>query len=69
MYVYFARVKPFFLLRFLHRDFLHDQAFAFGNDSDLHGDSNSSYDPAHAIPVGRMLEEYRRFQLFRGSRR
>ncbi len=26
-------------------------------DFDLHGDSNSSYDPAHAIPVGRMLEE------------
>jgi len=31
----------------------------FGDDFDLHGDSNSSYDPAHAIPVGRMLEEYR----------
>lgn len=30
----------------------------FGDDFDLHGDSNSSYDPAHAIPVGRMLEEY-----------
>src|SRR5882724_8272815 len=30
----------------------------FGNDFDLHGDSNSSYDPEHAIPVGRMLEEY-----------
>jgi L-alanine-DL-glutamate epimerase-like enolase superfamily enzyme len=29
----------------------------FGDDFDLHGDSNSSYDPAHAIPVGRMLEE------------
>ena len=23
----------------------------FGDDFDLHGDSNSSYDPAHAIPV------------------
>src|SRR4051794_9249552 len=31
----------------------------FGDDFDLHGDSNSSYDPAHAIPVGRMLEEYK----------
>jgi L-alanine-DL-glutamate epimerase-like enolase superfamily enzyme len=31
----------------------------FGDDFDLHGDSNSSYDPAHAIPIGRMLEEYR----------
>jgi L-alanine-DL-glutamate epimerase-like enolase superfamily enzyme len=31
----------------------------FGDDFDLHGDSNSSYDPAHAIPVGRMLEQYR----------
>jgi L-alanine-DL-glutamate epimerase-like enolase superfamily enzyme len=30
----------------------------FGDDFDLHGDSNSSYDPEHAIPVGRMLEEY-----------
>jgi L-alanine-DL-glutamate epimerase-like enolase superfamily enzyme len=30
----------------------------FGDDFDLHGDSNSSYDPAHAIPVGRMLEDY-----------
>jgi len=30
----------------------------FGDDFDLDGDSNSSYDPAHAIPVGRMLEEY-----------
>jgi len=30
----------------------------FGDDFDLHGDANSSYDPAHAIPVGRMLEEY-----------
>src|SRR6185369_6777487 len=31
----------------------------FGDAFDLHGDSNSSYDPAHAIPVGRLLEEYR----------
>ena len=31
----------------------------FGDDFDLHGDSNSSYDPEHAIPVGRMLEEYK----------
>jgi L-alanine-DL-glutamate epimerase-like enolase superfamily enzyme len=30
----------------------------FCDDFDLHGDSNSSYDPEHAIPVGRMLEEY-----------
>ena len=30
----------------------------FGDDFDLHGDSNSSYDPAHAIPIGRKLEEY-----------
>jgi len=29
----------------------------FGDDFDLHGDANSSYDPAHAVPVGRMLEE------------
>jgi L-alanine-DL-glutamate epimerase-like enolase superfamily enzyme len=31
----------------------------FGDDFDLHGDSNSSYDPEHAIKVGRMLEEYK----------
>lgn len=31
----------------------------FGDDFALHGDANSSYDPAHAIAVGRMLEEYR----------
>jgi len=31
----------------------------FGDDFDLHGDANSSYDPAHAMPVGRMLEEYK----------
>lgn len=29
----------------------------FGDSFDLHGDSNSSYDPAHAIRVGRMLED------------
>ncbi|MEO8024837.1 MAG: mandelate racemase/muconate lactonizing enzyme family protein [Bryobacteraceae bacterium] len=29
----------------------------FGDSFDLHADSNSSYDPAHAIPVGRMLED------------
>lgn len=31
---------------------------SFGDDFALHGDSNSSYDPARAIPVGRLLEEY-----------
>ncbi len=31
----------------------------FGDGFALHGDSNSSYDPEHAIPIGRMLEEYR----------
>jgi L-alanine-DL-glutamate epimerase-like enolase superfamily enzyme len=31
----------------------------FGDSFDLHGDANSSYDPAHAIPVGKLLEEYR----------
>jgi len=31
----------------------------FGDDFDLHGDSNSSYDPEHAIPIGRLLEEYK----------
>src|SRR5437667_6006446 len=30
----------------------------FGDDFDLHGDANSRCDPAHAIPVGRMLEEH-----------
>jgi L-alanine-DL-glutamate epimerase-like enolase superfamily enzyme len=30
----------------------------FGDAFDLHGDSNSSYDPAHAISVGRLLEEH-----------
>jgi L-alanine-DL-glutamate epimerase-like enolase superfamily enzyme len=30
----------------------------FGDDFDLHGDANSSYDPAHAIPVGRLMEEH-----------
>jgi L-alanine-DL-glutamate epimerase-like enolase superfamily enzyme len=29
----------------------------FGDAMDIHADSNSSYDAAHAIPVGRMLEE------------
>lgn len=29
----------------------------FGDSFDLHGDANSSYDPAHAIKIGRMLEE------------
>jgi L-alanine-DL-glutamate epimerase-like enolase superfamily enzyme len=29
----------------------------FGNAIDIHADSNSSYDPPHAIKVGRMLEE------------
>lgn len=29
----------------------------FGDEFDIHADSNSSYDPEHAIPVGRMLEE------------
>jgi len=28
-----------------------------GDSIDIHADSNSSYDPAHAIKVGRMLEE------------
>jgi L-alanine-DL-glutamate epimerase-like enolase superfamily enzyme len=28
-----------------------------GDEIDIHADSNSSYDPEHAIPVGRMLEE------------
>jgi L-alanine-DL-glutamate epimerase-like enolase superfamily enzyme len=29
----------------------------FGDSFDIHADSNSSYDPPHAIKVGRMLEE------------
>jgi L-alanine-DL-glutamate epimerase-like enolase superfamily enzyme len=29
----------------------------FGDTIDIHGDSNSSYDPEHAIPIGRILEE------------
>jgi L-alanine-DL-glutamate epimerase-like enolase superfamily enzyme len=29
----------------------------FGDEIDIHADSNSSYDPAQAIKVGRMLEE------------
>ncbi len=28
-----------------------------GDGIDLHGDANSSYDPAYAIPIGRLLEE------------
>ena len=28
-----------------------------GDDIDLHGDANSSYDPEFAIPIGRVLEE------------
>ena len=31
----------------------------FGDSFDIHADSNSSYDPAHAIRVGRMLEDIR----------
>ena len=30
---------------------------AFGDGIDIHADANSSYDPAHAIKVGRMLED------------
>ena len=30
---------------------------ALGDDIDLHGDANSSYDPVHAIPIGRLLEQ------------
>lgn len=30
---------------------------ALGNAIDLHGDANSSYDPEHAVPIGRLLEE------------
>jgi L-alanine-DL-glutamate epimerase-like enolase superfamily enzyme len=30
---------------------------ALGDDISIHADSNSSYDAAHAIPVGRMLED------------
>jgi L-alanine-DL-glutamate epimerase-like enolase superfamily enzyme len=29
----------------------------FGDKFDIHGDANSSYDPPHAIKIGRMLEE------------
>lgn len=29
----------------------------FGDSFDIHADANSSYDPAHAIPVGHMLED------------
>ncbi len=28
-----------------------------GDGIDLHGDANSSYDPEHAVPIGRLLEE------------
>ncbi len=28
-----------------------------GDEIDLHGDANSSYDPEHAVPIGRLLEE------------
>ncbi len=30
---------------------------ALGDGIDLHGDANSSYDPEHAIPIGRLLDE------------
>ncbi len=30
---------------------------ALGDGIDLHGDANSSYDPDHAVPIGRLLEE------------
>ncbi len=30
---------------------------SLGNEIDLHGDANSSYDPEHAVPIGRLLEE------------
>jgi L-alanine-DL-glutamate epimerase-like enolase superfamily enzyme len=30
---------------------------AFGDEMAIHADANSSYDAAHAIPVGRMLED------------
>ncbi len=30
---------------------------ALGDGIDLHGDANSSYDPEHAVPIGRLLEE------------
>ena len=30
---------------------------ALGDAIDLHGDANSSYDPGHAVPVGRLLED------------
>ena len=30
---------------------------ALGDQMAIHADANSSYDPAHAIPVGRMLED------------
>ena len=30
---------------------------ALGAEIDIHGDANSSYDPDHAVPIGRLLEE------------
>jgi L-alanine-DL-glutamate epimerase-like enolase superfamily enzyme len=30
---------------------------AFGDEMAIHADANSSYDPQHAVPVGRMLED------------
>ena len=30
---------------------------ALGDGIDLHGDANSSYDPQHALPIGRLLED------------
>ena len=30
---------------------------ALGDAIDLHGDANSSYDPEHALPIGRLLED------------
>ena len=30
---------------------------ALGDEIDLHGDANSSYDPEHALPIGRLLED------------
>ena len=30
---------------------------ALGDAIDLHGDANSSYDPEHALPIGRLLQE------------
>lgn len=30
---------------------------SLGDGIDLHGDANSSYDPEHAVPIGRLLED------------